>query len=134
LLIRFATLDWLSLRGFIPTIQGLEMKNPNSPFRVMLRVSGYCALLSMAISAYLFTTSTNNTQYLLSAVILVLLLMLSIAIGFYVALRVWTAREARRNTNIQQNIHYPARDLFERRMAAVEGRVSRMYNQKGRYV
>jgi hypothetical protein len=111
------------------------MKNPNSPFRVMLRVSGYCGLISMVVACYLFVTSHTNTQYMLAAVVLVLMLLLSIAIGFYVGMTAYYHREQLEIEDRQRALveHYPARATFDRKIDAMDRSVSKLYKKDGRY-
>lgn len=115
------------------------MKN-NSPFRITLRVASYCTLASMAISSYLFVTSDNTAQFVLTAIVSVLLLLLSLAIGFYFGMRRYYEKQnsfkvepALGSTMNMPAVHYPAREMFNRQMDAVDARVSRLYNKDGRY-
>ncbi len=93
------------------------MKKELSPFRLSLRISGYCLLLSFALDCYLFVTSQRVTDYVLFLVIAVLTALLSVAIGFYCGLRRLHVREeAELNARqVFHSIHYPQRSDFEQR-------------------
>lgn len=107
------------------------MKNSKSPFRVMLRVASYSALLSMALIAYLFVTSSTQQQFMLTAIVAVLLLLLSMAVGFYFGMRRYYEKEVLAQQQV--TIHYPARAQFEHYADVVDANVNRLYRKDGRY-
>jgi hypothetical protein len=109
------------------------MKNANSPFRVTLRIAGYSALLSMVICSYLFATSTTPQQYMMTAIIAILLMLLSLSIGFYFGMRKLYEKEDAQREVVRRSIHYPARAQFDQKIDAVDARVSRLYKKDGRY-
>lgn len=88
----------------------------NSPFAVWLRVSGYAALLSLGVVCYLFATANSPTQYLLTVVIAILLLMLSVCVGFYCGMqRYHDKQHARFMAAKSGSDHYPQRSAFEQK-------------------
>lgn len=93
------------------------MSRSNSPFRIWIRTSSYCSLASLALVCYLFATSTSSAQYLMTVVIAVLLLLLSVCIGFYFGIQRYHDKQQRDFMHSALNNHYPQRDLFERRAA-----------------
>lgn len=94
-----------------------------SPFRLMCKVTGSGVVLSLVLTCYLFVTSYNTQQYVLCMVVLALMLLLSLAVGFYVACLYQRERERVWHTACAKNIHYPLRAEFEVKSDVVDQQV-----------
>jgi len=93
----------------------------NTPFVITCRIAGYGALASLALSCYLFITSTTPAQYMLAALIAVLLLLLSVLVGFYFGLLANRSKQQHRFVEHgKRNVHYPAVAQFEQKVRLVE--------------
>lgn len=90
--------------------------NKNSPFAVWMRVSGYSALGSLALSCYLLKTSDTLQQFLIACVVSVLLLLLSLAVGFYFGMQRYQDRQHARFVR-RTIIHHPVKHDFDARVA-----------------
>lgn len=90
-----------------------------SPFKLMLRIQFFGALVVMAVTIYLLATSTTSSQVLLSYVCGGLMLMLDLLLGFYFACKYNLKREeewlAQTKAKIQLPVgdHYPMRSQFD---------------------
>jgi choline-glycine betaine transporter len=89
------------------------MKNPNSPFRIMMRTIFYGLLISVGAACLLLGTSKNTAQALAAILIFVLSALLSIVVGFYLGLRAYHKREQEREAEARAAVHYPARARVE---------------------
>lgn len=90
----------------------------NSPFAVWLRVSGYSALGSLAFSCYLLATSNTLQQFVIACIVTVLLLLLSIVVGFYFGVQRYNDKAHGQFVHrVNGTIHHPHRYNFEARVA-----------------
>lgn len=90
--------------------------NKNSPFAVWMRVSGYSSLLSLGFSCYLLTSSSTLQQFVIACVIAVLLLLLSLVVGFYFGVQRYQDKQHARFVR-RTVIHHPAKYDFDVRVA-----------------
>lgn len=103
-----------------------------SPFKLMCKIAGYGMLLSLAISCYLFVSSDNATQTAFALVVCVLMLLLSVVVGFYIACRYQIRREALQSKRMARAIHYPLSTEFEVKKIHVDNEV-RKYQRINTY-
>jgi len=102
-----------------------------SPFKLMCKITGLGLLLAIAFPSYLFVTANSVEQQIAALVICALMILLSVAIGFYCACKYQLRREAQWGGNFpvrktkRQAIHYPLHNEFKIRMVQVDKQVQK---------
>jgi apolipoprotein N-acyltransferase len=91
-----------------------------SPFKFMMRTFAYGALISIAVTAWLFVEANDWAHYVAAVIICVLMLLVSLLVGFYRACNYQLLRERGSGA-----IHYPMHNQFRIQMAQVDVQVRR---------